>query len=191
MEKKFYKTTDSILREKWWQVMLIGIGLAVFGIVLLAWPGITSVIIVKVIGILAAMIGVYRLIQVLRFKEAGNNTQPKSMLIFETIVGIVIGIMAFLFPGVIEVVAIIIMGIGMIYYGIFDFLAGFSLNANNVKTVFKWLLVVDGILSVIVGIFLLSNPVAGLLTVLWIIASYLIVFGGLNIALSLFHPNRQ
>jgi uncharacterized membrane protein HdeD (DUF308 family) len=99
--------------------------------------------------------------------------------------------MAFLFPGVIEVAAIIIMGIGMIYYGIFDFLAGFSLKANNVKTVFKWLLVVDGILSVIVGIFLLSNPVAGLLTVLWIIASYLIVFGGLNIALSLFHPNRQ
>lgn len=113
------------------------------------------------------------------------------MLITETIAGIAIGFLAFIFPGVIEVVAIVIMGIALVYYGIFDFWAGFSLNGNRVRTAFKWLLVIDGVLSVIVGIFLLSNPVAGLITVLWVIASYAIVIGALNITLSFFHPNRK
>jgi uncharacterized membrane protein HdeD (DUF308 family) len=191
MEKKYFKTADTVMREKWWQGMLIGAVMIIFGVLLLVWPGITSGVIVKLIGLAAAAMGIFRLVQVLRFKGNGEHQQPKSMLIVEAVVGIVIGIMAFAFPGLIEVAAIVIIGIGMIYYGIFDFWAGFSLHASKVKTSFKWLLVINGILSVIVGIFLLSDPLAGLLTVLWVIGFYAIAFGGLNVALSFLHPNRK
>jgi uncharacterized membrane protein HdeD (DUF308 family) len=79
----------------------------------------------------------------------------------------------------------------MLYYGFFDFWAGFSIPKGKVSSVFKWILVLNGLLSIVVGIFLLVNPSAGLLAMLWIIAAYAIAFGGLNVVLAFLHPNRK
>jgi uncharacterized membrane protein HdeD (DUF308 family) len=48
-----------------------------------------------------------------------------------------------------------------------------------------WLLGLSGVLSVIFGVLMILNPSAGALAVLWVIATYSIVFGVLLIALGI------
>ncbi|MFW6263244.1 MAG: DUF308 domain-containing protein, partial [Thermotogota bacterium] len=131
-----------------------------------------------------------RLFQALFYNE-GKATQPKSMLITEAIIGIIIGLFSFFFPGILEVAIVIIIAIWMLYHGFFDFWAGFTIPKGKVTGAFKWILVLNGLLSIIVGIFLLVNPLTGLLALLWIIAAYAIAFGALNIVLAFLHPNRK
>ena len=42
----------------------------------------------------------------------------------------------------------------------------------------KWLLMLAGMLSVILGILLIANPQPGALTVVWLIGLYSLIFGG-------------
>ena len=190
MKKMYTKSFESIMHEKWWQGLLLGLLFIALGILLLVWPGLTSSLFIMLIGLIAVIFGVYRLFQLLFYKDE-KATQPKSMLLIEAIVGIAIGLFAFILPGTVEIAMVFIIAIWMLYYGFFDFWAGFSIPKNRVSNAFKWLLVLNGLLSIIIGIFLLTNPLSGLLALLWIIAAYAIAFGVLNIILAFLHPTRK
>jgi len=190
MKKMYAKGFQTIMEEKWWQGLLMGLLFMVLGILLLTWPGLTSTLFVMMIGFVALIVGVYRMFQALFYKEE-KATQPKSMLIIEAVAGIVIGLFSFFFPGVIEVAIVIIIAIWMLYYGVFDFWAGFSIPKGKVTHAFKWILVLNGLLSIVVGIFLLLNPLAGLLAMLGVIAAFAIIFGALNVVLAFLHPNKR
>jgi uncharacterized membrane protein HdeD (DUF308 family) len=49
----------------------------------------------------------------------------------------------------------------------------------------EWWLILTGIVSILFGIVLLAAPGAGAVAVVWLIASYAIIFGVLMIALAL------
>ena len=49
----------------------------------------------------------------------------------------------------------------------------------------EWLLILAGILTVVFGILLSINPAAEIVTLVWLFAIYMIVFGALALALAL------
>ncbi|HPF17413.1 MAG TPA: DUF308 domain-containing protein [Thermotogota bacterium] len=190
MKKMYTKTFQTIMAEKWWQGLLLGFLFLAFGVLLLVWPNLTSDWIIRIIGVVALIFGLYRLFQMLFYKEE-KATQPKSMLVVEAAAGIVIGFFAFLMPSVIAVAILVILAVWMLYYGFFDFWTGFSIPKGKASNLFKWMLVLCGLLSLAVGIFLLVNfgsPIKGLVG---FIAAYAVAFGGLNCVMAFFHPNRK
>ena len=190
MKKWHMKTFQTIMAEKWWYGLLLGFLFLAFGILLLVWPNLTSEVIIRIVGILAFVFGLYRLFQVLFYKEE-KATQPKSMLIVEAVAGIVIGLLSFFLPGVIAVAILVIIAVWMLYYGFLDLWAGFSIPKGRASSLFKWILVLCGMLSMAVGIFLMINlgsPIKGLAV---FIATYAVAFGVLNVVLAFFHPNRK
>ena len=195
MEKKVVKTAQQIVQESWWKNLLLGLLFLAVGIALFAWPGISSIIIVRIIGGAALIMGVYKLIAAMRSdsekKKKKEPTQSKSMLYAEAIAGIVFGALAFLFPGVVEVVTLIVIAIWLLYFGIMEIWAGFSFPKNLVSSGFKWMTVINGLLSFVVGFFLIINPLGGLIAMLWVIALYAVLFGVINIVLALMHPSRN
>ena len=48
----------------------------------------------------------------------------------------------------------------------------------------EWLLIANGILSVLFGLFLVIAPALGILTLVWIIGAYAIVFGVIMLVLA-------
>src|SRR5207245_10714793 len=58
----------------------------------------------------------------------------------------------------------------------------------------EWLLVLNGVLSVLFGLLVILWPGAGLLTLLWMLGAYMIFFGVLLVALAVrlrSHHHRQ
>ena len=49
----------------------------------------------------------------------------------------------------------------------------------------EWILIISGFISIIFGLYLVFNPGAGILTLLWLVAVYAIVFGALIVGLAL------
>ena len=48
----------------------------------------------------------------------------------------------------------------------------------------EWILVIGGLLSVLFGIFVLAQPGAGLMAMLWVLATYAVIFGVLMVILA-------
>ena len=56
-----------------------------------------------------------------------------------------------------------------------------ALNAARVKLVPWWLVLIEGILLIILGIFLLTNPAATFVTIIWVLGLYWLISGIFNI----------
>jgi uncharacterized membrane protein HdeD (DUF308 family)/predicted flap endonuclease-1-like 5' DNA nuclease len=56
-----------------------------------------------------------------------------------------------------------------------------ALNAPKVKLVPWWLVLIEGILLIIIGIFLLTNPAATFVTIVWVLGIYWLISGIFNI----------
>jgi uncharacterized membrane protein HdeD (DUF308 family)/predicted flap endonuclease-1-like 5' DNA nuclease len=56
-----------------------------------------------------------------------------------------------------------------------------AVNAPKVKLVPWWLVLIEGILLIIIGIFLLTNPAATFVTIIWVLGIYWLISGIFNI----------
>ena len=56
-----------------------------------------------------------------------------------------------------------------------------AVNAPNVKLVPWWLVLIEGILLIIIGIFLLTNPASTFVTIIWVLGLYWLISGIFNI----------
>jgi uncharacterized membrane protein HdeD (DUF308 family) len=64
------------------------------------------------------------------------------------------------------------MGIWAILTGVLEIAAGFELPLSR-----DWLLAVGGLLSVVLGAYVLFNPGSGALAIVWTIGGYAVLFG--------------
>ena len=68
-----------------------------------------------------------------------------------------------------------------IVHGVFEIVAAIRLR-KEIKN--EWLLILSGALSVVFGIFMIVNPGAGALAVLWLIGVFAVAYGALLVVLS-------
>lgn len=160
----------NIVAKNWSIFVLRGILAIAFGLLAIIWPGLT-------IGILIILFGLYVLFEgVLALSAAFRHRDRKWwwVLLVEGIAGIVVGLFAFIWPGVTAVVLIIFIAFWAILTGILEIAAAVQLRKQ-----FKgeWALGLTGILSILIGIILIANPGTGLVAVAWLIGIYAILFG--------------
>jgi len=159
-----------ILSRDWWIYVLRGILAIAFGLLALIWPGLT-------VGILVLLFGIYVIFEgILALSAAFRNRHRKVwwVLLLEGIAGIVVGLFAFIWPGLTAVVLLIFIAVWAILTGILEIGAALQLRKQ-----FKgeWALLLTGILSILIGLILMINPGAGVLAVVWLIGIYAILFG--------------
>jgi uncharacterized membrane protein HdeD (DUF308 family) len=88
--------TAARMKVRWWTLLLRGIlGIAV-GIIVLAWPGITALILLYLIAIWAVVSGVVQIASAFSGRWAGGM---KAMLAIAGALFIIFGIFLFIFPG--------------------------------------------------------------------------------------------
>ena len=163
------------LARNWWVLLIRGILAIVFGVLALVNPVVTLAVLVMFFAAYAIVDGIFSILMSL--------TAPKSYrgwgwLLASGIAGITIGVLTFLWPGVTAVLVLYWMLAWLVVTGVFQIIAGIRLR-NEITGEF-WL-ILGGILSVVLGLYLMANPAVGALAVLWMLAFYALVAGILMI----------
>jgi uncharacterized membrane protein HdeD (DUF308 family) len=152
-------------------LLLRGILAIIFGLVALFAPGIALLALIIVFGAYAILNGILAVVVAIQERRV---LPYWGWLLAEGIVGIVLGIIAFVWPVKTALILLFIVAAWAIVTGVLEVVAAI--------TVRSWLIGLAGILSVAFGILLFANPGAGLLSVLWVLGIYAIVFGIILIA---------
>jgi uncharacterized membrane protein HdeD (DUF308 family) len=166
------------VRQEGWAVALRGILAVIFGIIALRSPGVAASAFVVVFAIYAFADGVLDFVLA---GQLGRARQRWGWYLFEGLVSIAVGLIALAYPAVTLVAIVLLVGIRAIAVGVLELVGAFSWEGLDSR----WLIGITGILSLVLGILILSSPVAGGLALLWMIGVYAIVFGAMLFVLGL------
>ena len=165
------------LVRNWWLVALRGLAALILGIMMFIWPAITLLVLIIFFGAYALVDGIFAVVS--SFVNA-KKLQHRWVLFTEGILGIIVGIVVFVWPGITAIALLFLIAFWAIVTGVLEIIFA----ANHWKAMHgKWLLLLAGIVSVLFGGLILMKPGAGALAVIVLIASYLVLFGGMFIAL--------
>jgi uncharacterized membrane protein HdeD (DUF308 family) len=167
------------LARNWWLVLLRGIAAIIFGVLAFVWPSVTLAVLVLLYGAFALVDGAFALAAAIM---GPGGTGPRWWLAVVGLLGIAVGILTFIWPGITALILLVFIAAWSIVSGIFQVIGAFQLRQEIDN---EWLLVVAGLLSVVFGILLLVWPGAGLLALVWLIATFAVVYGVLLIGLAL------
>ena len=163
--------------DHWWAFALRGVAAVIFGILAFVWPGVTLAVLVLFWGAYALVDGILTLLAAFR-----TGQDHRWALVIEGVVGIGAGIVTFLWPGLTALVLVYIIAVWALITGVLEVIAAIRLR-HVIEN--EWWLVLSGILSLIFGIALVIAPGAGALALIWLIATYAIIFGVLLLGLAL------
>lgn len=167
------------LARNWWAVLIRGIAAIIFGCLAFALPGLTGITLVILFGAFAFVDGIFAIIAAIRAAEAHERWIP---LLIEGLIGIVIGVVTFMWPGLTGAALYYMIAAWALLTGFFEIIAAIQLRKMIAN---EWLLVLGGIASIVFGVLLVVYPLAGIFTVIWLIGAYAIVSGVVMIGLSL------
>lgn len=166
------------LSRYWWLLALRGVAAILFGILAFIWPQLTLEVLVIFFGVYVLIDGVSNIITGFSHRETNDRWW---VMLLEGLVGILAGILTFVYPGVSAIILLYFIAAWAILTGILEIVAAIRLREEITG---EWALALGGIASIIFGILLILFPGTGALAVVWIIGSYAILFGALLIYLA-------
>jgi uncharacterized membrane protein HdeD (DUF308 family) len=167
------------LVRNWSLVLLRGLAGIIFGIVAFLRPGVAVATLILVFGAYAFLNGVLAIVALLGRREGGR---PWPTLLVEAIVSLAAGLIALFRPGITAVGLLVVAAAWAFLMGIFEIMAAIRLRKLITG---EWMLALSGVFSVALSVLLVAFPKAGLLTMIWWIGAYAIVFGVTLVALGL------
>lgn len=163
------------LARNWWVLLIRGVLGIVFGVVALANPVMTLGVLVMLFAAYVIVDGIFSIVMSLTAPRAYRGW---GWLLFSGMAGIIIGAFTFLWPGITAVLLLYWILAWFVVTGIFQVAAGIRLRKAIAG---EFWVILGGLLSIAIGVYLMANPAVGALAVLWMIASFAILFGLLMI----------
>jgi uncharacterized membrane protein HdeD (DUF308 family) len=161
-------------------LIIRGIVSVLFGILAFAWPGMTLAILVIVFGAYAFLDGVVNLVLGLTNTPGSPGRSWTEVLL--GLVGIAAGVLTFWRPGLTIVALVSFIAAWAILRGVLDLVA--AVRLRRVITG-EWLLALSGILSILFGLALIAFPLAGALSIAWLLGVYAFALGVVLIMLGI------
>lgn len=159
------------LTRNWWLVVLRGLLAILFGLVAIFWPGLTFLILVLMFGIYAMVDGVFAMLT----GVVSSNYSPRWwVFLLEGVVSFAAGLIAILRPGLAAFVLLVVIASWAILTGILEIAAAIRLRREITN---EWMLAFAGFVSIVLGVLLFFQPVAGGLVITLMIGSYALIFG--------------
>ena len=164
-------------KQVWYWPVLRGVLAILFGIVALSWPDKTAAVIIWVVGIFAVVDGVVEIVEGIRRRGTGNGT---AVLVTMGVLSLAVGVVLLVWPGKTAIVLTWIVGFWAVVYGLFQTVA--SLDLRKVPGSGWGWGVVAGLLGIVFGVLVLFNVNAGLVSIVWLLALFAIVWGVMLVA---------
>jgi len=153
-----------------WVLGLHGLASVVFGVMILAWPGIS-------VYALTIIFAAYTLgTGIVEFRTAftARGREERGWLILRGLLGITVGVLVFAWPGISALALLYVIGAYAVALGILCVGASFVLPLDGRDTA---LMILTGIIAIVFSIVIFAEPGAGALAVLALIAAFALVTG--------------
>lgn len=161
----------------WGWLLFFGVLMVVAGIVAVAWPGPTVLVLGVLFGIQILVSGIFSFINAFAADESGGARALNAVL---GLLGIVIGLYAIRHILVSVVALALLIGIYWVAYGITEIYRAISQPERPHR---GWMGFI-GALSVIAGILVIMWPGLSLVTLAFVLGFWLIVYGVMEIGLA-------
>jgi uncharacterized membrane protein HdeD (DUF308 family) len=156
----------------WWALALRGTIAILFGLAALLRPGIAVEALIPLFGAYALVDGVFSIVGVFGGTRGGTS---RWLLFIEGVAGILAGLIAFVLLGLTVFLLLYLIAAWAIVTGISEIAMAIRLRKEISG---EWALIVGGAFSVLFGVILaVVGPVAGLLSLVWLIGIYAVAFG--------------
>ena len=168
-----------VLSRNWWALALRGLAALIFGLLAFVWPGITLWALILLFGAYMLVDGVFAIVAAVR---VAGDAARWWLLLVEGILGVLAGIVAFVWPGLTALALLYFVAAWALVTGLFEIVGAIRLRREIEG---EWALILGGALSVLFGVLLLVvGPGVGLLSLVWLIGVYAVAFGVLLLILA-------
>ena len=164
------ETSRTQLKKMRWTLGLHGLASVVFGVMILAWPGISVYALTIVFGAYTLATGIVELGTAI----TSRGKEERVWLVLRGLLGITIGVLVFAWPGISALALLYVIGAYAVALGILAVAASFWLPLDRRDTAS---MVITGLVSIVFGIVIFAKPGAGALAVLALIAAFALVTG--------------
>ena len=169
---------DALLKRAWWALLIGGVASVIFGVLAFVWPGLTLLILALFFAASVLVDGVAMLVGA--FKNRGSASHSWLWILLGCSASSPVASACFLRPPAAGALLLLISAYAIVA-GVLMIWAGFKLREQIER---EWLLWLLGGLSVLFGVLMVVQPAAGVLGLVWAIASWAIVNGVLKIMLA-------
>jgi uncharacterized membrane protein HdeD (DUF308 family) len=160
------------LAKKIWIFAIIRGALAIiFGLIAFFGPIATAIALAIVIGVFAIVTGIFDIIEAIRHRGS-------SSMVLRIVLGaisILFGIFVLVWPGISLGILVIIVGVWAIVTGILQVMSSVRHRADP-DSGWVWG-IIGGALTILFGVLVLIWPGAGVVTIIWIIGIWAVVWG--------------
>ena len=169
---------NELLQRSWWMLAIRGAAALLFGILALAWPGMTLVVLVAFFTAFAFVTAAACITAAIRNRRADNGWRLPLLL---GLAAGAAGAIALLYPLLTALALVLLMGANALVSGVLDMAMAVRLR-KQIRN--EWLLGLAGLLSVAFGVLVLLFPGAGALAMVWLVSFYATLTGVLLLSLA-------
>lgn len=164
----------ALCKRTWWVFLVGGIAAVIFGVLAYAQP-VAAWLVVAVFFAAAILVdGAFSIAGAIQHREKDGWW----ILLLIGVLGVLVGGYALMNPLVSMAAFVYLVAFQAIVFGVFIAMLGYKVRAATER---EWLLYLTGGLSIVFGLLVVVNPVAGAISVIWLIAAWALVTGALRI----------
>jgi uncharacterized membrane protein HdeD (DUF308 family) len=165
---------QALCRRTWWVFVVGGIASVLFGVLAFLNPGLALFVLSMFFAASILVDGAFHAVGALQHREKDGWW----VMLLMGLLGLLVGGYALLNPPVSMVALIYLVAIQAILLGVFLVMLGYKVRKATTR---EWILYAAGVLSVLFGILVIKNPLAGGISIVYVIACWAVVIGSLRI----------
>jgi uncharacterized membrane protein HdeD (DUF308 family) len=157
-----------------WKMLLVrGVIAVIFGVLAIVWPIHTAIALALLWGFWALTDGIGSIVQAFQPESRGS----RLWLIVLGVIALLAAFFAITSPGMTAATLTWILGIWLIIRGVFELAGAF----RSQQVMPRWLLVLNGLLSLLIGILFAANPGAGAVSIAVLLGVTALIWGAVLI----------
>lgn len=147
----------------WWAMALRGVGAIVLGTLAALWPNITLLVLAGIFAAYCAVDGVFSIILAIR---GARRNERWGWSALHGVVAFAAAVLAAFYPQLTVLAFVILLTVWALVSGILSIVSAFALKGDHGR---GWM-IAAGVISLALGVLLLTSPQVGIFTLTWMIA---------------------
>ncbi len=174
MMKSLGASAQVLCRRTWWVFVVGGVASVIFGVLAFVNPKLALFVLAMFFAASILVDGAFNALGALQHREKDGWW----VMLLMGILGLAVGAYALLNPPVSMVALIFLVAIQAILLGVFLLIMGYKVRKATSR---EWILYAAGALSVLFGGLVFRNPLAGAVSIVYMIACWAVVVGALKV----------